>query len=406
MNKKYDKIRGLLSYSLAALFLLYEMGVQSSPNVIALPLLHEFHFGAALLGIVMGVYFYSYALMQVPVGLLFDRYSSRWVLSLAVLICVTGNILFYFAQGPGLLALGRFVMGFGSAFAFVGVLVSARQHFPTRYFALLVGVAQLVAAFGAMAGEMPLAYLVRFHGWRGTTFFLIIFGAILMLLIGFCLRTKRGGAAKSSELSSKEALKRVFGNKRTYLIALYAFTAWTPITIFAELWGVPFLQVRFHLSAIYSAAINSLVWWSLAIVSPVLGAVSDYLAKRVSLMRMCSLVGILASLLLLLLSPSSGWLTLVGLILAMLGIGIAASGQILTFALINDHVEKGVMATAISVNNMAVVIGGAIFQPLVGLLLRLGQQSPNHYSGHDYVVALIVIPLCYVVGWLVAKFAL
>lgn len=91
MNR--DKlIPGIFIYILAALFLLYEMVLQVSPSIMTRNLMYDFHVGAATLGVMASVYFWSYTLMQTPVGLLFDRFSGRVLIAGAVFICSVGAL--------------------------------------------------------------------------------------------------------------------------------------------------------------------------------------------------------------------------------------------------------------------------------------------------------------------------
>ena len=88
--------------------------------------------------------------------------------------------------------------------------------------------------------------------------------------------------------------------------------------------------------------------------------------------------------------------------------GIAASGQILSFALVKDNNRPSVTSTAIGFNNMANVAGGAIFQPLVGAVLSAGWDGKmlGHvpiYATSDYNMALCVVPLCFLIGLIVSS---
>jgi Arabinose efflux permease len=132
--KLFHKIKPALYYLLAALFLLFEMGVQSSPSVMATPMMAEIGMNTATFGSAMGCYFLSYTLMQIPVGLLFDRLSAKYLLVGATAVCTVGAYLFHFGYSAWVLALARFLTGFGSAFAFVGVLVIADQWFSAKLF--------------------------------------------------------------------------------------------------------------------------------------------------------------------------------------------------------------------------------------------------------------------------------
>ena len=395
---------GIIYYLLAAMFLLYEMSVQSSPSVMAVPMMQSLQLNSVIFGSAMGAYFYSYALMQIPAGLLFDRFSSKSLLIFATLICAIGSLLFSHGSAATSLALARFLTGLGSAFAFIGVLVIADQWFDAKYFPLLVGIAQLLAAVGAMSGEMPLAYWVNHFGWAKTSLILAAIGAVLMLAILLIMQSAKPKQSQQA-ITLKQSLTHIFKNPQTFWIALYAFSAWAPITLFAELWGVPYLMRRYHVSNVDAALAVSMIWIALAISSPWLGWYSERIQRRRELLDLCAIVGLISAVILLFYNKLSfSWVFVI-----LLGIGFAAAGQILTFALVKDNNQEHDLATGIGFNNMAVVIGGAIFQPAVGYLLHhhasiYAHQQTVKYTAMDYRFALSVMILCYIIGWTSSHF--
>ena len=97
--------------------------------------------------------------------------------------------------------------------------------------------------------------------------------------------------------------------------------------------------------------------------------------------------------------------------LAMIAIGVAAAGQILAFALTRDHFPRQDLGIAIAIINMAVVMGGMIFQPLVGVILHhlalLNHPLQlHHYRLEEYQWALLALPLCYVLGLVMSVFCI
>ena len=197
--------QGLIAYILATLFLLYEMAIQSSPSIMAAPIMQELHLNAAIFGTAMGVYFYSYTLMQIPAGLLFDRVSIRLLLMLAIGLCILGNLLFATTHEALWLGVARIIIGMGSAFSFIAVLVIADHWFPSRRFALLVGIAQLVAAIGAMCGELPLSFLLNHTGWRHACTILAGIGVLLALGVFIVIRDQRSKIPISSQIRTSVA---------------------------------------------------------------------------------------------------------------------------------------------------------------------------------------------------------
>jgi len=341
------------------------------------------------------------------VGLLYDRYSARGLITFAAIICTIGSFFFAFTHHVVWAGLGRFMMGIGSAFAFVGVLIVAARWFPRRYFAFLVGIAQFLAAMGALCGELPIAALLNHVIWRVV---MVLFGMIGLVMTVLCFMIVRDNPYNNRHIPKrhhlKQELKEIVRSAQTWWIALYAFCGWGPIAVFAALWGVPYLVVRFQVPTTQAAFAMALVWIGLGIMSPILGWFSDKLGRRCILLRLTSLIGLLSAVALLYLPGISFGLSFVFL----LGIGIAASGQILTFALVKDNNRPTTTGTAVGLNNMAVVAGGAIFQPLVGLLLHLfwdhkvGDNGVPLYTVENYHLGLLIVPLCFLVGLIVSLF--
>ncbi len=403
-----QNLKSHIIYALAAAFLCYEMALQVSPSIMTSQLMRDLHIDAAGLGLMSGFYFYSYTLMQIPVGLLFDRFSSKMLISIAVVICSLGAIFFGMTHTVNLASLGRFLMGIGSAFAFIGVLVVAAHWYESKYFALLVGVAQLLAALGAMGGEAPLASAVDSFGWRSTIIVLALFGLVLGLLISLIMQdypkgyTKKQGAR--NELGIFKSLSIVLGNKQTWWVGLYAFSNWAPITIFASLWGVPYLTALYKISDTMAATAIAMIWIGIAVASPILGWLSDRMGRRVIFLLISAGLGLVCSFV-------AVWVSvpLWCMFLLLLGFGMASGGQILSFAVVKDFNPHEVTGTAIGFNNMAVVAGGALFQPLVGWLLStmwdgtLSSATPV-YSVQNYQYALLIVPGCFLLGMIVSGF--
>lgn len=394
----------IIAFALTSLFLFFEMGVQVSPNVMAETLMHDLGINASVLGFISSAYFYSYALMMVPVGLLYDRFKIHHLLIAAIGALTLGNILFALVHSIWMLALARVLMGFGSAFAFVGVLVVARSWFPGRYFAFLVGITQLMAAIGAMMGETPVAFLVNKIGWQHTSLVFAGIGIILLILIACYVREAADWQSGSQPGLISTAIKTVLKKPQSYWVALYAFCSWGPITIFAALWGVPYLMTRFNIANTTAAISPMLVWVALAITSPLLGRYVNKVFSHKTLMQIVMLIGLVGSIALLYL-PIHSFTTIV---LLSITLGIGAAGQILSFDLVRMNNRDSEFGLATGFNNVGVVFGGAILQPLVGYMLTynwhgISIAGKTIYSTHNYNLALSIIPLCFAFGLLISN---
>jgi MFS family permease len=413
MSKFMSKWKAILSYLIVALYLFFEMGVQVSPSVMTDPLMKDLHLGVFELGLMSGFYFYTYTLMQIPSGLLFDRYSPRFVISGAILVCALGCLAFAFSQNLWMASLARMLMGLGSAFAFVAVLVVTADLFPSRYFAFITGITQMLAALGAMAGQMPLGLAVMHWGWRHTLWILAAIGFVLAVVVWLVLNYKKDvlshaqshSQSQSQSENQTQQFYALFKRPQTWMIALYACLLWAPMSGFASLWGVPFLEGVYGLDHATAAWVCSMMWLGLALASPVLGWWSTQMASRTRPLMVASFLGLVAFAVILLFPSAPISVVTVAVFLC----GAACSGQALSFTVVKEINNPRQRGAAIAFNNMAVVISGAIFQPLLGKLLAVqcdGVASASHCASSPMRLSMLLILAVYLISWLIASFAI
>lgn len=160
MNAETRKVAGYipwLFWGLAALFYCYGFFQRVAPSVMVGDLMRDFSVSAAVLGNLSAFYFYAYASVQLPVGVLVDRFGARRVLALAALACGAGSALFGMAANIEIAYLGRLLVGLGAAFTWVGALKLVSVWFPANRFAMVSGMTLML---GMGAGSA-----VR-HPWR------------------------------------------------------------------------------------------------------------------------------------------------------------------------------------------------------------------------------------------------
>jgi len=395
---------------LAAMFYLYEYILQVSPSVMTDVLMRDLQIDAAGLGGMAAFYFYAYAPMQIPAGLLFDKYGPRVLITIALLGCSAGAFFFAWTPNLALASLGRAFMGAGSAFSFIGILVLISRWFPPSYFAILAGVAQLMSSIGAITGEAPLARAVESHGWRSTTFFLGVLGVILAGFVWKIVRDYPPGATAEEqhppEESYWEKLRIVLAKPQTWFVGGFNFLIWAPIAVFAALWGVPYLSLEYHTTTTVAASMVTMIWIGVGVGSPLVGWWSDAIGKRCFPLAVSSFLGVI-SLGIALYVDVPMYL----MYILMFTMGLASAGQILTFAIVKEINTPQDVGTACGFNNMATLLGGALFQPLVGYLLRYSwagtfEQGVPLYTDTAYEWALLILPCAYFGAFLLSLFAI
>ncbi len=372
-------------------------------------MMKTFHVTAEGFGVISAFYFYAYAPMQLPAGVLFDRYGPRKLMTFALMLCAFGSFFFASTDSVFTASIGRFLIGIGSAFSFIGVLVLLSRWFPPQYFAILAGIAQLMSSVGAMFGEVPLASLIEQVGWRQASFILAIVGFVLALLLWLFIRDYPHQPTQSLPTQrfrdEWKRLREVCRCSYTWLTGAYAFSIWTPIAVFAALWGVPYLQEKYQVSVVVASGMCSMIWLGIGIGSPLLGWISDRFNSRRLALSISAIFGLSATLIILYVPyVSVSW---VYAVLFMLGLG--AGGQTVSFAVVKDNNPAHLVGTACGFNNLSVLLGGAIFQPLVGVILHRSESlrvvhDISVYTIGSYQKALMVMPCCYLASLILALF--
>jgi MFS family permease len=388
----------LLGWMAAAVFFFYAWILRVAPSVMVEELMRDFSVGAAVLGHLSAAYFYGYAGMQVPVGILLDRFGPRRLMTVAAFVCAGGCVLFATAETLAAATAGRVLIGASAAFSLVGAMAIAGQWFAPDRFALLSGLAMAAGMAGGVFGQAPLRLAVEASDWRTTTMFLACAGAVLGVAIWATVRDKwRGKGGLGNVLSG---LGIVFRHRQTWLIALTGLATSAPLLGFAGLWGVPFFEAAYGLPRTSAATLASTMIAGWGFGAPSFGWLSDRIGQR----KAPLLTGLtLQSLAFAALLYAPG-LPIPAVATLSFLVGFFGASQILCFALAKETHPPALSGTAIGFTNAMVTGTGALFQPLVGLLLDLawkGQTSlgARLYEADDYRLALGSILACCVIGF-------
>jgi len=402
-----------LIWSLGAIFYFYEFFLQVSPSVIGSDLMQAFSTDDYGLGILASVYFYSYAAMQIPAGVLLDRVGPRNLITGAILICALGALFFGMTEYLSIATASRFLIGFGSAFALVGTMKLAANWFPLQKFSLLTGFMVTIGMLGAISGQVPLALLVDSVGWRHSMMFLGISGFILAAIIYYIMRDKPADlgyatdeehthmaeeAAKLKKESILHNLKNLWRKKQIWVVAIYGGLAYAPSIIICTLWGIPFFIEKYGISRTEAASMVQLILVGWLVAAPMCGWYSDRIARRLRPMYIGTTIALLLLAAIIYLDPS---ILITNIML--FAFGVCSAGFLPAFSIIRENTPTRSCATALGFMNMMNMVGVAFGQPFVGYLLtkvwsgELSNNIPVHTIS-DYHIALTPLVLMLVIA--------
>lgn len=396
---------------LSAFFYLYEFMVRVMPSAMTHELMRAFHIHAGELGVLSSVFYVSYIAMQIPAGLLFDRFGPRFLLSSAIFLTSLATLWFGLTDNFYAAIAARFLIGFGGSFAFVGALVLASRWFEAKYFAMLAGMVQFLGSIGALLGEQPIAELKQVIGWQATIIWAAVFGFVLTALVWLLVRDHPHASPKKQKQQALEngnnlnRFRIIFNNTQTWWLVVLGFASWAPVTIFGALWGIPFLMSLYHVDAGKAASGLTFFWLGLAFGSPLIGWWSSRINNRRVPLMLCVLVSIIASLIVIYAGVLPWWL----MYTVLFFFGFGASSQTLSFGVVQDINLPSVVGSAIGLQNMSVLLSAILCQPLVGYILAYvwdGKMAGGLpvYSVADFQAGLWLIPVISLLGLLVLLF--
>ena len=393
-SKQY--ITGLFIWGLAGIFFLYEFFIRAFMGSVADPLQQSLLLSPAQFSLIASAYYLAYSPMQIPIGILMDRYGTRVLISCGCLICGIGALCFGHSHDFHQAWTSRFLMGLGSSVGFISILTIASNWFPRRYFGFFAGMTEILGMIGPILSGAPLAYwlLKTQNDWRHIMIVVGIIGFFLTVILAIFIRNKpkTQSIRRSNEKTSESIfgkLKMLLKMKQVRLIVLYSIFIYGGVPLLGESWGVPFLQARgFGLTE--ATGIIASLWLGLGIGSPIVGLLSDTIRRRKSVLIACALAGFIFSFSFIFISTEKAILYSIILFL----IGFATGGQTLSFAILAENAPENIRGTAMGLNNMAVMLGGMLSQIFAGWILNSYWHSQNQaisslsITGYQFAIGL------------------
>lgn len=396
-----------LCYGMLLLTYIFVYFDRVAPAVVAPELMKEFGLTATSLGILSSMYFYPYAAMQIPSGILSDYLGPRFSVGTFFIIAAIGTALFGLAHSFGTIIFGRFLMGVGVAVVWIPCMRILANWFRPKEFATLTGTMLTFGNAGAILASAPLAFLVGLVGWRYAFFWLGAFMLIIAALNYIVLRNKpsdRGyptvseideidyyATKAAAPVSFSENVKKLFKMRNYWLIAIYAFVIYGTVMGFQGLWFIPYVQQIYGIPK--QEAANMLMFWpiGMALGCFSIGWASDRLLKS---RRNASFYGIIIY--------AISWVPIViwtnsiplwAFYPLLFVMGFFCGAYVPNYAHIAEGQPHSFIATANGILNIWYFVGGALFQAVMGVVLdsygKVNDKFPVEAYKWSFVLCLV-----------------
>lgn len=374
-----------------------------APATFAAPIGSSLGLEATALGGLAAMHFWVYTVMQVPAGLVIDRFGIRLPAALGTLLTGVGAVVLSVAQSYSVALLGPLLVGFGMSLVFVAVMKSNAIWFDGYQFGMVTGVTLLIGTLGSIVSEAPARLLLAITDWRVIFMALgalTLFVAVLIFLYWRAPADYNDAATQPVGQAGQSVLRRelwldVLKNRQLWLLLVAIAGTNGTFYAFAGLWGTHLLSNGYGLSGASASLVLTLALVPYGLCSPIVGKLSDSWHTRKLFIWLSSLVN-LAAWLWLLWGAEVGFATS---LMCFLILGLSSGAQVtVAFAAAKESVPAVVAGLAIALVNMGVFLVTAIVQTVYGWLIASGATE----SASVYIAALWLPAGISVLGFLAA----
>jgi MFS family permease len=370
--------------------------------IIAPELVRELGVNPAQLGLLTSAYFFSFALFQLPLGLLLDRFGPRRVECVLLLCAAAGAVVFGWSRGLGGLVFGRALIGLGVSACLMGSIKAFVQWFPLARLATLNGWLLAAGGVGAIAASAPAEAALQWIDWR-TLFFLIAGCTAAAAALMFALVPDKGDAAVQVPLRELLAgLRVVVGHPAFWRVTLvFALVQGTFLSV-QGLWAAPWLS---HVGAHSRPEVGRILMWialAMTVGYATMGNLTDQLARR-GIDPMTVLKSGTAISIAVFAAIASG--ALPGSILVWLLYGFFGTSTVLVYPIISRMFPPALTGRANTAANMILFVCAFALQWGLGTVINLWPAQDGRYPAAAYQAAFAV-PLalqCCAFAWMLMK---
>lgn len=395
--KKVESYRWVVWTILAAVYIFvtfHRMGT----GVVRNDLQQAFSIGAAQFANIGSMYFYAYFIMQIPSGILADKFGPKKTVAIFSILAAIGSVMFGLAPNIIVAYIGRFLVGIGVSVVFICLIKIQSRWFYSRNFALMIGFVGLAANLGAILAQTPLVYASQQFGWRNTFVYMglaMVFFAILTILfvkddpsdMGLpSMDELENRSVSSAKIEVVSALKSIMSNKRTWVISLAYIGLYTGYIVFLGTFGVSFLMQAYNITKVQAANYVILAIIGSAVSGLVIGYISDRFKNRKIPLVVFSIMTLLGWILLIYtrmpLSLLTPFLFIFGFVMSCFTMCWTVGNEV------NDRRFSGI---ATGVVNCVGFFGAAIIPVIMGKILDANKDMPAVGYEKAYLVLIGLI---------------
>lgn len=365
-----------ICWAIPAFMYCLQYGLLIFPETFAQVLEKSLAIDTTQVGLFSSAYLYTYVVMQIPAGLLFDKFSTRTILVSSALLLVFGCITLAYSPNFTCVIFSRMIMGLGASTSFVGAIYIGKNYFESRLFPLIVGLTEAMSGISSLAIGSFFAFSQKFQNWRLTILEIALPLAILAFL-GWRYIGDKPNLNGQDISCEKTSIKHIFSHKGLWLLGLFAGLIFAHFTVIENMWGIPYLKIHYHLHTESAVLENSMVVLGLIVGTISCGFLTRYFSEK-KLLFYC-VVAVFVLFIIIYYFP----INLLFNSILLFVLGLTTGSIVLCFTIAEKIVPKHSQGIAAGFINMFFGGIGIPMIPLVGFLIQR--------TGKNYHLAVLPI---------------
>lgn len=409
MDKQNSKYRWIVFVVVLFTYLLMA-SQRTAPGLITDQLMRDFHVTAATIGLLTSIQFFVYTSLQIPMGVLADRYGPNLFLIFGATLTGLGTIIYSFGTHEYVLFFSRILTGVGDATIWVNMVLILAQWFHRKEFVRLIGLAGMTGSLGFLLATVPFSEWIDLLGWRmaflSAGLLLCLCGLVLYVVLEKKPKTLFEAEQEAEITNQREKtsmlLRRIFSNRQAWALFLCHFGVVGGYVGFISSWAVPYGMTMYEMTR---SGASQLIM--IGLIGALIGApLASWVSSRLETIKRPYIVIHLIVLL--------GWcsflfcngqpsLFLLTLLFFIIGLGYGASA--LTFAAVRQAFPLNEAGVVSGFANTGGFLSAVLLPIIFGYLLDYFQAlSGNIGDGYYYgFIAPVMFSIIGLVGVLLFK---
>ncbi len=382
---------------------------RGSLSVISNTVMQELQLTATQLSNAASITFYTYAIMQIPAGILLDRFGYQKVSFTGISVAGLGSLILAVSHSFFTLMIARFLIGLGTSVLFISVLKAQRTWFTMRELIKISGLLSVLGCVGAIASTFPLASLTTLIGWRTT---MIVIACICWFSAFLIMTQVQEQPAEATPFTKntraverftlKQAFRECLSNQVVLRNFLVLFSSVGSTTALTGLWGISYITAIYQVSATTASFYIAFILYGLLTGSMLIHKVASRFQHQLLLIpRYAAIISLLCWIVFL--AGFHGKPPLSILAVFLFTLGLMATSHLISFIDIANQLDHAYNGLASSIVNSGEFIGSSLISILIGFFLDMTYQGASVqgirlYSSYQYIISFSIFIVVSLIG--------